>query len=86
MTEFESTIGDTPCIIRVTDWEGYIPPNLSGHPDNWAPSEGGEGEWEVLDSNGKPAPWLEAEMTEEERVRIDEEVFEHMEGQSDDYY
>jgi len=83
MTEFESTCCGIPCIIRVTHWEGYVPARLSGHPDNWAPSEGGEGAWEILDTKGRAAPWLEVKMTDEERVRIDEEVFEHMENQDD---
>lgn len=86
MTEFESTVCGIPCIIRVTEWEGYVPANLSGHPDNWAPSEGGEGEWEILHLNGQPYPELESEMTGEDLARIEHEVFEHMEDQSDDYY
>ena len=86
MTEFESTCCGIPCIIRVTDWEGYIPAHLSGHPDNWAPSEGGEGEWEICDLRGRPAPWLERKMTSDDQSRIDQEVFEHMENQYDDDY
>ncbi len=86
MSEFESTCCGIPCIIRVTSWEGYVPARLSGHPDNWAPAEGGDGDWEILDRNGRPAAWLEAKLTDKERVRIDEEVFEHMENQTDDYY
>jgi hypothetical protein len=30
MTEFESNVCGIPCIIRVTDWEGYVPARLSG--------------------------------------------------------
>ena len=85
MNEFESTCCGIPCIIRVTSWEGYVPARLSGHPDNWAPAEGGEGDWEILDSKGRPAPWLERKMTSDDQSRITQEVFEHMENQDDDY-
>lgn len=83
MSEFESTCCGIPCIIRVLSWDGYVPARLSGHPDNWAPAEGGEGEWEILDRKGRPAPWLEAKMIDKERIRIDEEVFNHMENRDD---
>jgi len=83
MTEFESTVCGIPCIIRVTYWESYRPPYLGGAPENCYPSEGGEGEWEILDRNGRPAPWLEAKMTDSERVDLDDEVFEYMESQND---
>ena len=85
MSEFESTCCGIPCIIRVTYWESYLPAKLSGHPDSWYPGEGGCGEWEILDRKGKPAPWLEKKLTDKERVRIDEEVFNHMENEHDDY-
>jgi hypothetical protein len=53
-------------------------------PENCYPSEGGCGDWEVLDRRGRPAPWLERKLTDRERSRIDDEVFEHMEC-DDDY-
>ena len=83
MTEFESTFCGIPCIIRVTHWEGYVPARLSGHPDNWAPSEGGEGEWEILHLNGQPYPELESEMTGEDLANLEHTVFQHMENQYD---
>ena len=53
-------------------------------PENCYPAEGGCGDWEVLDRRGRPAPWLERKLNDRERSRIDDEVFEHMEG-GDDY-
>ncbi len=86
MSEFETTCCGIPCIVRVTYWEPYVPARLSGHPDNWAPAEGGDGDWEILDRKGRPAAWLERKMTDKDRSAISREVFEHMENQTDDYY
>ena len=85
MTEFESNVCGIPCIIRVTDWEPYQPAILRADPGDSHPSEGGEGEWEICDLRGRPAPWLERKMTSDDQTRIDQEVFEHMENQNDDY-
>jgi hypothetical protein len=85
MTEFESNVCGIPCIIRVTDWEPYQPAILRADPGDSHPSEGGEGEWEILDTKGRAAPWLERKMTSDDQSRITQEVFEHMENQDDDY-
>ena len=83
MSEFESTCCGIPCIIRVLSWDGYKPAYVSGPADRCYPEEGGEGEWEILDRRGRPAPWLEVKLTDKERIRIDEEVFNHMENRDD---
>jgi hypothetical protein len=80
MTEFESTVCGIPCKICITYWEPYRAAILRADPDDSHPPEGGEGEWEICDLKGKPAPWLEAKLTHKERIRIDQEVFEHMEN------
>jgi len=85
MNEFESTVCGIPCIIRVTDYECYVPAYVSGPPENCYPAEGGRGDWEVLDRRGRPAAWLERKLTNQECFRIDKEVFEHMEASCDDY-
>jgi hypothetical protein len=84
MSEFESNVCGIPCIIRVTHYDYYQPAFISGPPENCYPAEGGCGDWEVLDRRGRPAPWLERKLTDRERSRIDDEVFEHMEC-DDDY-
>ena len=85
MSEFESTVCGIPCIICIKSWDGYRPSVIRADPGDSYPEEGGCGEWEVLDRRGRPAPWLEVKLTEAERVRIDEEVFNHMENENDDY-
>jgi hypothetical protein len=83
MTEFESRVCGIPCIIRVKYWEVYIPAQRSGPPERCYPSEGGEGNWEILDRRGRPAAWLERKLTGDDRERIDTEVFNHMENQNE---
>ena len=85
MTEFESRVCGIPCIVRVKYWEVYVPAQRSGPPERCYPEEGGEGDWEILDRNGRPAPWLDNKLTDDDRYRIDTEVFNHMENEHDDY-
>jgi hypothetical protein len=80
MTEFSSTVCGIPCLVRVTGWDAYDPGRASGPPESCYPPEGGEGEWEILDRNGRPAPWLTRKLTDDDRERIDAEVFNHMEN------
>ena len=77
--EFEDRVAGIPCIIAVTDWEPYVPAQISGPPEHCYPAEGGCGEWIVLDRRGRLAPWLERKLTDRERDRIDALVFEKME-------
>lgn len=86
MTEFESRVCGIPCIVRVTYWERYVPAKVSGPPEYCYPAEGGYGEWEILDSRGRPAPWLEKKMTDADRQEVDAFLFEHMENCQDEYY
>jgi len=79
VAEIETTVAGIPAIIRVLDWEPYTPAYISGPPEHCYPSEGGYGSWEVLDRRGRPAPWLERKITDRERQRIDDVVFEAME-------
>jgi len=69
-------LGGLPAIARVHNFLPYIP--ACWH----HPAEGGEVEWELLDRRGKPAEWLEKRMSNEERQRIDQEVYERC---ADDY-
>lgn len=86
MYEFEARVCGIPCIVRVTSWEAYVPAKVSGPPEHCYPAEGGYGDWEILDSRGRPAPWLEKKMTGAERQEVDAFLFEKMENCRDDYY
>lgn len=78
--KFPFTASGIPCIVHVTAWEPYVEAKISGPPDHCYPEEGGFGEWELLDRRGRPAPWLEQKLTDREYQRIEEEVFNQMEG------
>ena len=85
MSEFDTRVRGIPCIVRVTYWEPYIPAKISGPPDNCYPAEGGEGDWEILDSRGRPAPWLEKKMAPQDHAKLSKEVFDFMESAEQDY-
>ena len=80
MFEFNSTISGIPCIIRVVNYDKYVPACVSGLPETSHPAEGGTSDWEVLDLLGGRIRWLEQKLTDQDRVRIDEEVMDRMEN------
>ncbi len=85
IAEIESRISGIPCLIGVTHFNsvrGSYSYNAPSDMDYYGYTES---EWEVLDRRGRPAAWLERKLTDLERSRIDEEVFEHMEASCDDY-
>jgi len=79
MSEFETRVCGIPCIVRVLSWEPYVPAKVSGPPEHCYPAEGGCGEWEILDTRGRLAPWLENKMTDKDHRLLSEKVFNHME-------
>jgi len=81
IAEIEHRVCGIPCLIGVTDYEAYLPAYISGPPDRCYPSEGGCGDWEILDTRGRPAPWLAKKMTAKDEDSVNEAVFEYMEGQ-----
>jgi hypothetical protein len=80
MAEIETTVCGIPCIVKVLNWEPYVPAKTGGPPEYCYPAEGGYGDWQVCDRKGRPAPWLEAKMTDRDRNVLEEEIFNHMEG------
>jgi hypothetical protein len=72
--EFDSKVAGIPCVIRVTYYK-----NVAGSYDRNAPSDLDyygytEAEFVVCDQRGRPAPWLEAKLTKEERDRVISEI------------
>jgi hypothetical protein len=80
--EFETTCCDIPCLVRVTSWESYVPARVSGPVESCYPAEGGCGNWELLDLDGKPSLELDELVRRYPQVAraMDQEVFEYMEG------
>lgn len=79
MRTIEAVVRGIPAMIRVTHWEPYDPGRSYGPPEDCYPPSGGYGEWIVCDRQGRPAPWLERRMSEEDREQIEALVFECME-------
>ncbi len=80
IAEIEHRISGIPCLIGVTDYEGYTPAYVSGPPENCYPSEGGYGDYILLDRKGYRAKWLERKLNDRIERDIQEEIFNHMEG------
>jgi hypothetical protein len=75
--QHNTRVAGIPAVVRVT-YAHYTRPDTS----TWA-SEidclgGWEVAWEVCDSRGRPAPWLERKATDEDRQRIEAELIEQL--------
>lgn len=80
IAEIEHRVCGIPCIIGVTDYEGYTPAYTSGPPENCHPAEGGSGDFEILDRKGYRAKWLEKKITAKDEDAIQELIYDHMEN------
>jgi hypothetical protein len=80
MNDFSTRVCGIPCLVRVMYWERYRPAKVSGPPEHCYTEEGGWGEWEILDTKGRPAPWLEKKMSDTDRQQVDTFLFEQLEG------
>jgi hypothetical protein len=68
--EIPATVAGIPCIARVTHYDPGDPGRLYGHPDDQYPPEPAELDWTILDGRGRPAPWLERKMDDQDIDRI----------------
>lgn len=72
----ETKINEIPCTVDYTIRGKYKPAKIDADPDSCYEAEYPEVEFTVCDRNGRPAPWLEAKMTDEDRQRIENEILE----------
>lgn len=81
LTEINTRVAGIPCIARVTH-SHYTRPD----PSTWASEIDFYGgwtlNWELCDSRGRPAPWLERKATDEDSQRIEAELIEQLEGET----
>ena len=71
---FPSTVAGIPCQIEVTEYHPGTPMRITGTGFGDAePPEPRVFEFDVLDRNGRHAPWLEKKLTTADRERIEEE-------------
>ena len=74
---FATRVNGIPCQCSVVKFTSPIPATFDD------PSEGSEFEFDLLDSRGKPAPWLEKYITPE----VSQQLFEDFQVmQSADYF
>lgn len=82
----EARISGIPCLVQVDSYDTVPPCRGSART---APSEmdyrgGAEVEFTVCDRNGRPAPWLERKMSDDERTTIEERIIADHKGAEDD--
>lgn len=72
----ETRIAGIPCIVETT-YISIVKPDCRADSD-WDYTGYSELEWVVLDRRGRPAPWLQRKVTDEDEERINEEIFNQM--------
>jgi len=82
-TEIDVRVCGIPAIARVLHYRPYEPAYRRGHPDNWEPASPPEIDFEILDRRGRPAPWLDRKLTNEDRARLERELIEYLEAEED---
>jgi hypothetical protein len=80
MTDLELRVCGIPCLVRVTHWVPWTPCRVTAEADDSYPEDGGYGDWEILDRNARPAPWLARKLTPGARAELEQEIFNHMEN------
>ncbi len=74
----EARIHGIPCLIDVTHYAASLPGRYSGPPESCYPDDPEEIDFTVYDQRGRPAPWLERKMNDDDRARIETLIREHM--------
>lgn len=80
---FDTKFHGIPCQCEVTYSSPIVPAITDGPPDNWAPAEGGDFEFNILDRKGRRALWLERKLTKADPARLEEEA--SLEAKSEEF-
>lgn len=70
----KTTICGIPCQVEVTHYIAGTHGRTNADPDSCYEAEPTEIEFDVLDSRGRPAPWLARKLTDVETARIEAEL------------
>ncbi len=77
--DFSSTVAGIPCRIEIVTFSSGSPGRTWGAPEYCYEADPGECEFEVLDRNGRAAPWLARKMTSADESRIYDEIIGYYE-------
>lgn len=80
MTTVNTTVSGIPCQATLTEFVPGQEAILFGPIERCCPSADPEVYFQILDRNGRPAPWLERKLTAEDDARIAAEIMEAMEA------
>lgn len=79
--EFDTKISGIPCICRVDHYRPAVPDHWGARMEDAEQGSPEEFDFTILTRRGKPAPWLERKLTDQDRERLAEEweatVLEH---------
>lgn len=78
--DVQTRVAGIPCIARVTHFYRQSPwrGGAQSCPSDMDWYGFTECEFQILDRRGRPAPWLERKLTDDEVARIEEEITESM--------
>jgi len=86
MTTFNTRVAGIPCQCHVTLYAPGAPMRITGTGFGDAePPEPEEFEFRLLDRRGRPAPWLEAKLSDDDEDRLLVEYKQHQRDIADDY-
>lgn len=68
--EIDARVCGIPCLIGVISY--------TSEPQTWTDPGCEDFEYEILDSRGRPAPWLERKMGDKDRLAVEEEISIYM--------
>lgn len=81
MIDFIKSYNEAHFIVRVENYTGYVPMKITGWGFGDAdPPQDIEIDYEILDLDGQPAPWVEDEVPSWELDRIIGEIIDALEN------
>ena len=80
LAEIETRVAGIPCVIGVVDYISVAGSYSQNADSDWDYHGYSESDWVVLDSRGRPAPWLERKLTAALVDRVEQEIREHFAG------
>jgi len=75
----ESAVAGIPCQIQI-DYYISVPGDSGTWASDWDYYGYTDSDWTVCDRRGRPAPWLECKLTDDDKARIEREIDEFMQA------